>query len=289
MKLPIEYIENRKKYILFKNDCGVSDMTRRGGIYEHYIFDYIRNNIDVKGKTIIDVGANFGFHTLEFADLVVDAGNLVNVPVKVKSPDHDLSALQLDIKYDSDLLEFKNVVNSEKVMNWLSYFNPDNNLVSWGGADFSNENMLKNNEVAFTLQFTALEPKLNWTVSPLYVAEKYVGDELAKDMNITPTHGRIEVRKRNFNGEMLDGFAILTYPNPTDNFTNIQFNLPEDSDVEVALFDITGRKLIQVINERMPAGQYSYEVDLTVLSGGVYYTSILTKDQVATSKTVIIK
>ena len=226
---------------------------------------------------------------LEFADLEVDAGNLVNVPVKVISPNHDLGALQLDVKYDSDLLEFKNVINSEKVMNWMSYFNPDNGVISWGGADFSNQNMLKNNETAFTLQFSALEPKLNWTVSPLYVAEKYVGDELATDMNITPTNGRVEIRKRNFNGEMLDGFAILTYPNPTDNFTNIQFNLPEDSNVEVALFDITGRKLIQVINERMPAGQYSYEVDLTVLSGGVYYTSILTKDQVATSKTVIIK
>jgi hypothetical protein len=42
MRLPIEYVDIRKKYILFKNDCGVTDMTRRGGIYEHYIFDYIR-------------------------------------------------------------------------------------------------------------------------------------------------------------------------------------------------------------------------------------------------------
>ena len=49
-RLPTEYIETRKEYILFKNDCGVSDMTRRGGIYEHYIFDYIRDNIDIKGK-----------------------------------------------------------------------------------------------------------------------------------------------------------------------------------------------------------------------------------------------
>lgn len=83
MKLPIEYIENRKKYILFKNDCGVSDMTRRGGIYEHYIFDYIRNNIDVNGKTIIDVGANFGFHTLEFADLVEDGQVISFEPQKL--------------------------------------------------------------------------------------------------------------------------------------------------------------------------------------------------------------
>lgn len=76
MSLPIEIVDTRKKYILFKNDCGVSDMTRKGGIYEHYIFDWIRNNIDVKGKTIIDIGANFGFHTLEFSDLVGDSGKV---------------------------------------------------------------------------------------------------------------------------------------------------------------------------------------------------------------------
>jgi FkbM family methyltransferase len=45
-------------------------MARKGGIYEHYIFDYIREKIDIKGKNIIDIGANFGFHTLEFAELV---------------------------------------------------------------------------------------------------------------------------------------------------------------------------------------------------------------------------
>lgn len=71
-RLPTEYVKTRKEYILFKNDCGVTDMTRRGGIYEDYVFEYIRNNVDTKGKTIIDIGANFGFHTLEFADLVED-------------------------------------------------------------------------------------------------------------------------------------------------------------------------------------------------------------------------
>lgn len=76
MKLPIELIESTKKYILFKNDCGVSDMTRRGGIYEHYIFDWIKNNLDVKDRVIIDIGSNFGFHTLQFADLVGDTGKV---------------------------------------------------------------------------------------------------------------------------------------------------------------------------------------------------------------------
>jgi len=77
LRLPTEYIKTRKEYILFKNDCGVTDMTRNGAIYEKYVFDYIKDNIDVKGKNIIDIGANFGFHTLEFADLV-EHGNVIS-------------------------------------------------------------------------------------------------------------------------------------------------------------------------------------------------------------------
>ena len=227
---------------------------------------------------------------LRFPDLEVNAGNLVEVPVKVLSPGKQVGALQLNIKYDEDLLEFHNVENSSKVMRWLSFFDPSEGKVSWGGADFSNENNLLNNEIAFTLQFTALEPKQDWTVSPLWVAEKYVGDGNSSDMNIGPTNGRVEVRKRSFDPEMLDGFSILAFPNPATSYTMLQFNLEQDGPVELCIFDVTGRKLIEVLNEdNMPAGQYKYDVDLSVLSAGVYYSSILSIDRVATSKVVILK
>ncbi len=44
-------------------------------------------------------------------------------------------------------------------MKWMSYFNPTNGAVEWGGADFSNVNNLVDGDLAFTLQFTALKPK----------------------------------------------------------------------------------------------------------------------------------
>jgi hypothetical protein len=226
---------------------------------------------------------------VRFPDLTVNEGNLVNIPVTVITGQDNLSALQLNVKYDPDLLSFSNVLNSEKAMNWMSYFNPTNGAIEWGGADFSNVNNLVDGDLAFTLQFTALKPKLNWTVSPLYVAEKYVGDAVATDMNIRPTNGRIEIRKRDLSSDILEGFDIMTYPNPTTGFTAIQFNILQDSKAEVAIFDITGRKLIQIVNEYVPAGQYVYEVDLSVLANGVYYTSILTDEQVATSRTIIFK
>lgn len=74
--LPTEFVEKRRKYILFKNDCGVSDIARWGRIYEQYLFDYIKNNIDIKNKNVVDIGANFGFHSLEFAQMIGDSGKV---------------------------------------------------------------------------------------------------------------------------------------------------------------------------------------------------------------------
>lgn len=227
---------------------------------------------------------------LRFPDLEVTPGNLVEVPVKVLSADKKVGALQLNIKYDEVLLEFRNIENSEKVMKWLSFFDPSSGKVSWGGADFSNSNLLDNGEVAFTLQFVALEPKQDWTVSPLWVAEKYVGDANSKDMNIRPTNGRVQVFKVAWNPGILGVLDMLTYPNPTTNYANIQFTIPQEGPVELCIFDLTGRKLIQVLKEdNMPAGQYRYDVDLSVLAEGVYYSSLLSQEGVATSKVVIIK
>lgn len=226
---------------------------------------------------------------INFPNLTVDAGNLVNVPVKVLSGTEELSALQLNVRYDESLLQFQNVVNSSKVMNWLSFFDPSDGNVHWGGADFGNENHLVDGDVAFTLQFTALEPQLNWTTSPLWVAEKYVGDNNATDMNISPTDGRVEVRKRDFDPGAVSGFNITTFPNPTPGYTALQFSVEQDSDLELSIFDMTGRKLVQVLNENVPSGQYLYEVDLSNLSNGVYYASILTSYGVTSTRIVILK
>ena len=53
---------------------------------------------------------------VRFPDLTVNEGNLVNVPVTVITGQDNLSALQLNVKYDQDLLEFKSVLNSEKAI-----------------------------------------------------------------------------------------------------------------------------------------------------------------------------
>jgi hypothetical protein len=219
----------------------------------------------------------------------VEAGNLVNIPVKVLTNGKPLSALQLYLKYDDDLLEFKKVINSEKAMRWMTYLNPSNGVVAWGGFDITNENLLNDGEQAFTLQFVAKQPQNQWTTAALWTSDKYVGDYQARDLNITPAMGIVEVKKIVFKPKVDNSILDLKIsPNPSDGNYLISFNLVEDGITEVALYDVYGKKLGVLVNELMPAGEYLYSAKFLV-QGGMYYTTVTNNGKVATNKTVILK
>ena len=121
----------------------------------HYIFpvpigEYnLNNHPDL--KKLLDI--------INLPRLNVVEGNLVNIPVKVYT-NEDLGSLQLAMKYDKDLLEFKGLYTDEKPMAWLSFLNANDGVVEWGGIDMSaNKFNLKNNEQVVTLQFLAKKPK----------------------------------------------------------------------------------------------------------------------------------
>ena len=219
----------------------------------------------------------------------VEAGNLVNIPVKVLTNGKSLSALQLYLKYDEDLLEFKKVYNTEKTMKWMSFINPSNGVVAWGGFDITNSNLLNNEDQAFILQFVAKQPQNQWTTAALWTSDKYVGDQLSRDLNITPAMGIVEVKKIIFEPDVNESILDLKIsPNPNDGNYLVSFNLIEDGITDVSLFDVQGRKLGTLVNELMPSGEYLYSAKFLV-EGGIYYTTITNNGKSATYKTVILK
>ena len=241
---------------------------------------------------IIDKTVRYDDPTLETIEInmpkvKVEDGNLVNVPVKVITNGKDLGALQLDLKYDTAYLEFKNVEVTEKIMKWTSYTNPSNGIVSWGGADLTNSNLLKDGEAVFTLQFIAKKPQDSWATAAIWTSEKYVGDKNARDMNITPTMGIIEVRRKgtvNFNQVE----ELIAFPNPTEGAIQVQFKLAEEADVNLSLYNQIGQLVQNILDKHMPAGSYRYSVDLERLPDGVYILTLKTEKQVLDSKLLII-
>ncbi len=165
----------------------------------------------------------------------VDEGNLVNVPVKMLTDGKQLGAVQLELKYDTALLEFKKIDLSEKMMNWTSYTNPDNGVVAFGAADLKGNQLLNDGEQILTMQFIAKKPQAEWGTAAIWTGPKYVGGSDARDINITPAMGVIEVRKIKKPVKLNDLENILIFPNPTDGEIMIQFRVDQESETEVAV------------------------------------------------------
>lgn len=242
---------------------------------------------------IIDNSVEYDFPTntieVNMPKVKVDEGNLVNIPVKVLTGGKSLGAFQLELKYDTALLEFRQVENTEKAMKWLSFFNPDNGTVSWGGVDMTNSNLFNDSEQIFTVQFVAKKPQDEWGSAAVWTGPKYVGDMISKDMSITPAMGVVEVRRIKSPVTVSELGSMLVFPNPNQGEVLIQFELKQDSYTELAVSDLVGRKLVDVINERMPKGEYKYLVNVSYLDNGFYLMSLKTDQSIQTSKIIINK
>jgi hypothetical protein len=224
-------------------------------------------------------------------EITVEQGNLIDIPVSVLTEDKKLGSLQIGFKYDPNLLEFKGIKTEETSGKWISFLNPNNNEVLWGGFDISRtgENNLINNEKVFSLQFLAKEPQTDWNKSPLYVTKKFVGNQIANDLNINPTNGRVQILVIGNPGPDLlkDIEASIVYPNPTEGQTNVKFNLIDDTKVSIFLMDIDGKVRIELLNSDIPAGQYRYNYNLGHLKPGLYFLIVNTPKTNLSNKLII--
>jgi len=70
-------------------------------------------------------------------------------------------------------------------------------------------------------------------------------------------------------------FALFqNYPNPFNSTTVIPFDLPRQSEVELAVFNILGQKVADLTHGVLPAGSYSIPWDASGLPSGIYFCQL---------------
>lgn len=85
-------------------------------------------------------------------------------------------------------------------------------------------------------------------------------------------------------------FAMAqNYPNPFNPTTTINFNLPSENFVSLKIYDMRGKEVMNVINERRHAGYYSVNINASALSSGTYFYRLRAGEFNAIRKMVVIK
>jgi PKD repeat protein len=79
------------------------------------------------------------------------------------------------------------------------------------------------------------------------------------------------------------------YPNPFNPITRIEFQIPQRENVEIKIYDITGREVTTLINEVKNPGTYSVSFDGSKYASGVYFYRIKTGEYISSRKLVLLK
>jgi hypothetical protein len=61
------------------------------------------------------------------------------------------------------------------------------------------------------------------------------------------------------------------YPNPFNPETRIRFDVPQESRVELTVYDILGRRVATLVSDTKPAGTHNARFDASDVSSGVYF------------------
>jgi hypothetical protein len=85
-------------------------------------------------------------------------------------------------------------------------------------------------------------------------------------------------------------FALeQNYPNPFNPTTLIRYELPRMSDVNLAVYDMLGREVALLVNERKGPGRYSVEFQASVSATGVYFCRLTAGAFTQTRKMLVVR
>ena len=79
------------------------------------------------------------------------------------------------------------------------------------------------------------------------------------------------------------------YPNPFNASTTIAYDLPVAGKVELAVYDILGKKVATLVNDHQTAGKHAVEWDAIGQSSGLYFYQIKAGDFLKIKKCILLK
>lgn len=77
------------------------------------------------------------------------------------------------------------------------------------------------------------------------------------------------------------------YPNPTEGQTTLEYSLLENAEVQIMLFDIQGRVVLNEDKGTQTVGEYRFDYNFSDLATGTYTLSIMVGDKAINKKLVI--
>jgi len=204
--------------------------------------------------------------------------------------------VSLNINHSNDgdiLIKLQNLSNSTS----LSQFN------GTGGQNYTNTLF----DDSATIPITQGTPPFTGTFKPqgllaIFNNQQMAGDWLLRiyDMNAgnqgTLLNWCIQFKYQSSIGVNLisnvipDKYLLYqNYPNPFNPVTNIKYQIANNSFVSLKIYDILGKEVATLVNEKLKAGIYEAKFDAGNIPSGIYFYKLVSDSYSETKRMVLIK
>ena len=79
------------------------------------------------------------------------------------------------------------------------------------------------------------------------------------------------------------------YPNPFNPSTSFMYDISTDMNVNIAIYDIRGRMVAELVNQKHDQGQYKVTWDADMNASGVYFVQMVAGNTMKTQKLMLVK
>ncbi len=84
-------------------------------------------------------------------------------------------------------------------------------------------------------------------------------------------------------------FLHQNYPNPFNPSTKISYEIRSESFVVLGVYDLLGKEIYRIVNERKLPGQYEEEWNAEGLPGGIYFLRIQSENEALVKKMILLR
>ena len=208
------------------------------------------------------------------SDLTYPSSPVSIVSSPIINPGHQSLALSLDFQYE---MEWENDTAFVSILG-----DQDTATFFWTEQNWENHTEL----LPFEINSESFRIQIG--IKPDNTLE-YRGINIDKLKLIYPSENN--PMTINNNGNYIPKQILLhqNYPNPFNPITSITFEIPEDSDVQLSIYNLAGRKVHTLVHEMKDAGKHTIQLNGNNLSSGIYFYVLKTPHKDIVRKLALIK
>ncbi len=228
----------------------------------------------------------------ESSDLLIVNSRDFVIPVSIMNDKYNVAGMQLHLEYPSDRYQLKHVEFANNNKQAQSKLNLSFDEMKTANSDLASTDFDGNVTLFYSpTNLSKFDIRNDNPVFYLHFSNLYANNNVEKDFYLFGSHNVFALAdfqelenvgfvipqlKNNPAGIDYNNISggVRIYPNPTNDFINIEFELIESSEVQVSIYDITGRQVISVDNRNYNTGEVKITLPVDKLSPGYYSARI---------------